>query len=297
MESKRLPKFRRAAGVRNIDLTARDRGIIRFVHQHRFLHSSHIAALAGGSSHAILRRLQLLYHNGYLERPRCQIDYYHTGGSRRIAYGLASKGAAMLRREGVTVRNDWSEKNRAVRRPFLEHALIISDFMVAIEISCRETAINFLSQTELKLRRLPRWRVKTDSGKRLAVIPDSMFALEYQNQSSDRERAYFFVEADRGTMPVVRKNLSQTSFYRKLLAYEATWKQEIHRKLFGFRRFRVLTVTTNATRLNTLLDACKSLKSGRGLFLFADNSILQKPQDIFSHDWLNTSEKAARLLK
>jgi hypothetical protein len=37
---------------------------------------------------------------------------------------------------------------------------------------------------------------------------------------------HFFLEADRGTMPVTRWTLSQTSFFRKLLAYEATWTQK-----------------------------------------------------------------------
>lgn len=36
----------------------------------------------------MLRRLQRLYHHGYVERPACQIDYYQRGGSRSIAYGL-----------------------------------------------------------------------------------------------------------------------------------------------------------------------------------------------------------------
>ena len=50
-------------------------------------------------------------------------------------------------------------------------------------------------------------------------------------------------------MPVMRNNLSQTSFYRKLRAYEATWSQSIHQTQFGFNRFRVLTVTTSAERI------------------------------------------------
>jgi hypothetical protein len=53
---------------------------------------------------------------------------------------------------------------------------------------------------------------------------------------------HFFLEADRGTMPVVRSGLTQTSFYRKLIAYEATWTQKIHQRHLGIHRFRVLTV-------------------------------------------------------
>jgi hypothetical protein len=94
---------------------------------------------------------------------------------------------------------------------------------------------------------------------------------------------HFFLEADRGTMPVTRRTLSQTSFYRKLLAYEATWTQNVHRTRFGFHRFRVLTVTTSAARVKSLVDACSQLERGHGLFLFADKNILSG--DVFSHVW------------
>ena len=255
-----------------------------------------LPCFVSGSRHTVLRRLQLLYHHGYLERPRCQIDYYHAGGSREIAYGLGSQGAAALRQEGASIRNDWGEKNRAVKRVFLEHALMVSDFMVAVETSCREMGVKLLTRADLEWQPPLQWKVKLNSGTPLPITPDRAFALEYQNRSGELVRVGFFLEADRGTMPVIRKNLSQTSLHRKLLAYEATWKRKIHKKLFGFIRFRVLTVTASPKRLNTLLDACASLRSGHGLFLFADTSILRKGQNIFSHDWRNSGGDTERLL-
>src|SRR2546430_2407219 len=88
-----------------------------------------------------------------------------------------------------------------------------------------------------------------------------------------------------GTMPVMRRNLSQTSFYRKLLAYEATWTHPGHRTRFGFHRFRVLTVTTSAERMGSLANACSQLKTGHGLFLFPDRAALDKSGDILSLRW------------
>ena len=76
MEQFRLPRFRRAPGVPRIELTERDREILQQVHRHRFLRSSHLGQLVPGGRKHLLRRLQLLYHHGYLERPRAQIDYY-----------------------------------------------------------------------------------------------------------------------------------------------------------------------------------------------------------------------------
>jgi DNA-binding Lrp family transcriptional regulator len=297
----RLPRFKRASTVAPMQLTERDRQIIRLVHRHRFLRSSQIVALMDASSQHLLRRLKLLYHHGFLERPRAQIDYYHQGGSRHIIYGLGNKSWTFLKQElGVAFREvSWGEKNRAVGRMFLEHALLVSDVMVAIELACRKhDGIRLLYEDQLALHseRQPfQWRVKTRGGIKLGIIPDRVFALEYPDQNAETQRVYFFLEADRGTMPVVRSGLTQTSFYRKLLAYEATWTQKIHQRHLGIHRFRVLTVTTIVARVKSLLEACSQLKRGHGLFLFADRTVLEK--DLFSAVWRRgKSSEAAGIL-
>jgi hypothetical protein len=206
-----------------------------------------------------------------------------------MVYGLGHKGARLLKCRGEV---RWSEKNRSVGRMFLEHALLVSEVMVAIELACRKAGFRLLMDEELPLptgtdakRPSFKWHVKVNSRLKLGVIPDRVFALEFSDTEGRPTRAFFFLEADRGTMPVTRRHLSQTSFYRKLLAYEATWSQSLHQTRFGFHRFRVLTVTTSAERVASLVNACSQLKSGRGLFLFANQTILENFSDIFSASW------------
>jgi len=292
----RLPRFKRATKVAPMQLEERDRHIIRLVHRHRFLRSHQIVALLGGSPQQLSRRLKLLYHHGYLERPRAQLQYYEHGGSKSIAYGLGDKGGALLKQEiGLIVDpHSWNEKNHVIGRVYLEHALLVADVMVAIELACRKHGkTRFLHEEQLTLRskRQPfQWRVKIQNGWKLSIIPDRVFALEFPDASGQSQRVYFFLEADRGTMPVTRRTLSQTSFYRKLLAYEATWTQKLHQRHLGIHRFRVLTVTTSAKRVTSLLNACSQLQRGHGLFLFADRKILEEPNFIFSSK-LHTGRK------
>lgn len=283
----RLPRFTRADEIAPIELTDRDREILRQVHRHRFLRSTHIVQLTGESRQQVLRRLQLLYHHGFLERPRAQIDYYHCGGSRCIVYSLGHKGAALLKREHRLAFHelDWGPKNRGVTRLFLEHALLVSDVMVALELSCRRNGqVRLLHADELptpaksSAREPFRWQVQVSGGHKLGLIPDSVFALE----TGSGERSYFFLEADTGSMPVKRQGLAQSSFHRKLVAYEATWTQNLHRTRFGFHRFRVLTVTTSADRVKHLTEAALRLGHGRGLFLFTDYSSFMNWKDILS---------------
>jgi len=299
MQNIRSPRFKRAPPAAPIQLTERDRKIIRLIQRHRFLRSHQIVALIAGSQQQVLRRLKLLFHHGYLERPRAQLEYYERGGSRPMVYGLSTKAGMLLKQE-LGIAASWNEKNDDIGRMFLEHAILVSDVMVAIELACRKTSgVRLLYEDQLMLqseRHRFQWHVRVqEHGVTLGVVPDRVFALEYRDHSSQIQRVYFFLEADRGTMPVVRSGLKQTSFYRKLLAYEATWTQKIHQRKLGIHRFRVLTVTTNALRVKSLLDACSRLKRGHGLFLFADRTVLEK--DPFSPVWqCGKSAKIAALL-
>jgi hypothetical protein len=284
------PRFHRSGSVGPLQLTARDREIIRLVHRHRFLPSHHIAALLGGSPQGVVRRLHLLFHHGYLERPRAQLKFVAGGGSQAIAYGLGRKGAELLRREinvpAETVSDE--EQRNAVGGMFFDHTLLVSSIMVALELASRKRGVRLLYEDELALpvkKRPFQWWVKLAGNTKLGVIPDAAFALEYADSSGQTQRVHFFLEADRGTMPVVRKKLNQTSFFRKLLAYEATWTNKAHQRHLGIQRFRVLTVTTIPDRVQSLLNACSQLERGHGLFLFADSSMLEK--DLFSAVWRN----------
>ena len=295
MESVRLPRFKRVAEIAPIQLTGRDREIIRQVHRHRFLRSSHIVALIGGSSQQVLRRLQRLFHHGYLERPRSQIDYFHKGGSQRIVYGVGVHGARLLQQEeNLSGRRDaGSSDNRTIGRLFLEHALLTSDVMVALELAYRRNGrARLLHHEELPLPEATRrqrepfhWSVTLGIRIKLGLIPDRVFAVEFLDQPAGRNRAFYFLEADRGTMPVSRQTLAKSSFARKLLAYEATWQQNVHRNRFGFHRFRVLTVTTSAERARNLAAAAARLGRGHGLFLFTDLASFQSAPDLLAFPW------------
>ena len=198
MQSLRLPRFKRVPPVAPMQLTERDREIIRLVHRHRFLRSHQIMALLGGSPQQLSRRLKLLYHHGYLERPRSQLQYYERGGSKSVAYGLGNKGGTLLKQKlGIVMSPvSWGEKNRAVGRIYLEHALLVSDVMVALELACRKHGtVRLLYQEQLSLhgeRQPSQWRVTIQNTRKLGVIPDQVFALEYLDQNCQSQRAHFW---------------------------------------------------------------------------------------------------------
>jgi hypothetical protein len=163
--------------------------------------------------------------------------------------------------------------------------LAVADLMVPLECDCRQRAgFRFIDQDEI-IARLPAltdrhrnslyWQVSVlNRGKRhhLGVIPDRLFGIEIKNADGVAQTGYFFLEADRGTMPITRQTFSQTSIGRKLLAYAETWRQGIHQKRFGLPRFRVVIVTTNAQRTARIIEACRQTPGSSNLFLVADQS-------------------------
>src|SRR5713226_3536516 len=76
----RRPRFRRASEPPAFRLTDDDVEIVRQLARFRFLRSTHIAALVGRSLDRTNDRLNRLFHSGYLDRPRAQLDFYPTAG-------------------------------------------------------------------------------------------------------------------------------------------------------------------------------------------------------------------------
>lgn len=302
----RRPRFERAA-VRGMRLTPRDRELLQAVQRHRLLRSPHLAALAGSSGQAVRRRLQLLFHHGYLDRPPMQLDWY-ARGSEPLVYALGRRGAKALGTPGEVRRHGGWSKTSRLSRPFLRHTLAVADIMVAFELACRRREGVSLIQAEEVLARVPeetrrlrlpfRWHVQIRAdGKshRIGVDPDRVFGLRFKGAPANRREAFFFLEADRGTMPVARKGLVKTSVLRKLLAYRETWRQRVHARRLGIPNFRVLTVTAGRARLAHLVASCRALGVGTSLFFFADRESVCGG-DILEQRWLNGRGLPIRLL-
>src|SRR5438552_1709419 len=65
-------------------------------------------------------------------------------------------------------------------------------------------------------------------GADITIVPDALFGLEYAHGGTKTYR-FFALEADRGMMPVMRSNLHQTSYLKKILAYREIAAQNLHR--------------------------------------------------------------------
>jgi hypothetical protein len=306
----RRPRYRRASEPPAFRLTDDDVAIVRLLARHRFLRSSHLAALVDRSRDRTNDRLARLFHAGYLDRPRAQLDYYPDTGSAPMVYALADRGARLLiERDGIDFANvEWSRKNREAGRPFIAHQLEIMDFYVALQLAVRHRSDVRLIHAEEMVSSFPdhsfaernpfALRTKVHHCGRIhdiGIIPDLVFGLTF----GDGSRRCFMVEIDRGTMPVVRTDIMQTSFERKMRAYLSAHAAKQHERRFGWKTFRVLTVTTDEHRLSSMTDALRAIRipnsPGPALFLFACRSELTVDSSIF-RAWRGTTSRQISLI-
>jgi len=306
----RRPRFRRASEPPAFRLTDDDVEIVRQVARFRFIRSTHIAALVRRSVDRTNDRLLRLFHAGYIDRPRAQLDYYPTAGSAPITYALADRGARLLReRDGIKVANpEVSRKNREAGRPFIEHQIEIVNFQVALHRAVRNhpgvrvispIEINAASRQPVPASRNPfalRAKVAHRGVRReISVVPDIVFGLEL----ADGSRRYFMVEIDRGTMPIVRSRFDQTSFEKKMRAYLTAHAAKQHERQFGLKNFRMLTVTTDRERMQSMKKALRQLRVprslGASLFLFATFEDL-RASDPLTNEWQDGDSRQVRLV-
>ena len=184
-----------------------------------------------------------------------------------MVYGLANRGAAHLARaDGHSVpRLDWNARNRHSTRLFLEHALMISEIIVSLELAARSIpGVRILHHGESS-----KWKIPMRGSAPVTVIPDTLFSIEHTRPGGTTDTILFALEADRGTMPVQSANRLRSSIARKLTAYEASWRTNVFRQRFGATRVQVLTITTSTARLASITEHARSHVSAAGLFHFA----------------------------
>ena len=285
----------------------RDLALLAHVARHRFLTSTQLALLDGGSPQGVLRCLRSLYDHGYLDRPKSQLATMHDQGPRPFAYGLGQKGSRALREYGrrISSRVDWSEKNKRVGAIFLAHTLDIADFMVGLEMACRADEVMSLVREEEILAAAPeetrsareplRWEaVSIEQGRRerWTVVPDGLFGLTFPDETA----AYFLLELDRGTIPISRSGGDHRSIRRKLKTYYGGWRAQRHIEQFGVKQMRVLTVTSSQERMHNMVGAVRSITEGRGsnFFLFIDRDTLAEGNAL-SVEWATGKGEMVRL--
>lgn len=268
---------------RMIELTERDLRIFQLLARYRFLRSTHLFALVGGKSQKrFIERLGHLYHEGgYLNRPQQQWQAINARYMPAV-YELGEMGWETLRRNGFPDEIPSAARQHVVRQ--YHHELMICDILSSIELGVRaDPNLRFIPWQEIlnspKMPEATRYlpmpnavpvsvsytcpRTQTVYRSDKSLIPDAIFGIEYGGNDQKQYR-FFALEADRNTEPVIRRNLDQSSYLRKILQYREIAVRAIYRAWWGLPNLLVLNVTTSTQHLLNLMSLIDELTAGNG---------------------------------
>jgi hypothetical protein len=257
---------------KRIELTARDIEIFELLRRYRYLRSTYIHAFVGGASETRFKeRLGDLFHEGYVNRP---LEQWEFAGARHqsAVYEIGAGALRVLREVGADLDDGLTFLRKAGQRQFL-HSLMICEALASLELGARATpALRLIGWPEI-LGRAPDairaspvpFRLPVPSGGYL--VPDGLFGIEYRSAAAKTYR-FFALEADRGTMPISRSNLGQTSYIEKLTAYRGLIERGAHKTHVGIPNLLVLTLTTSERRCKEIMLRLSGQPHNSAAFLF-----------------------------
>ena len=262
----RLPKFKRAKPSWRPPLSLDDRDIelMDAIQDFRLLSTPQLFRLFQGSRDTLYQQLQLLFHHGYVDR---------IPGSPNVpmVYALAARGRQALINAGhLNGPVSPGRRNAGIQARYVAHQAMIADFRITLILAARSSPAVRLLRFEREGEPIQDSVTVERDGRRqrLPVNPDGFFGLQFPDLPEGRNKAFFFVEADRSTM--IRER-----FVQKLVGYWAWFCQGGHTRKLGIKSFRVLTVTKSDERAAGLTDAargCREIRDGLAHFWFASES-------------------------
>lgn len=278
MPKHKFKKFERSEEKLKFRLGEGELKILQDLADYRFLHTGHLFALNPDlSARSIQRKLKLLFHAGYIDRPASQISYGEP--STNLIYAIGRKGAQLIFKD-KRAESNWTRKNQLVKADKIQHELLISNFRVVLTLALKKS----------KTAKLSHWQTEglRDNvyvrGESIPFSPDGYFTIK-EKVKDGVEKLHFFLEADRGTM-------GDKKFLQKIKAYWQYWQEGRHKKDFGFNAdFRVLTITNKQGRVDNLMNktarAIDNEDSCQMFWFCYDKSFnLDNPTTILEPIWL-----------
>lgn len=249
--------------TRGLVLQARDHAIVAAVALHRTLRARHVASLffEGGSLRAAQARLRRLWEWGYLDRIYLP---FQVDGSRRPPTE-AGAPAYVLGRHGRGLHQDRPgvAQDEPVGIPTLEHRLVVSEFLVSLQLACRglagaPTLASFSPEG-------PLWRSLAEAGRPRAgaLVPDATFVLCFP---PPHQELRFYVEVVRADVRGGNQRLRE-----KMRRYVELNRSGGLRQLYNHHEAlrAVLFIAPTETRAANLRAIAGRLVHGRRLFWFS----------------------------
>ena len=251
-------------------LTERDIDIFKCLARHQYLSTDYIHAFVHGDYKSLIHRLNLLSRkpNLYINRPQQQREHAEAN-YRKLVYELDNRGAQVLRDCDIPVSKKKDHRNFA-------HELMVCQIAASIDLGT-------ITDPRIKLIRWPAILASDklpDATRRLAnplgipvgdhrKIPDGE-PIVIVRQFEMTTFMFLVQEADCGTEPIDATDNNRASIRRMFEDYLTIIEQRTYQTHFGANTFIVAIVTTNETRMNSMMALLERMNPGQAAkrFLF-----------------------------
>jgi len=252
--------------VKSIALQDRDVDFLTLLLNERVLNLKHAHELMLDrhpdlSMQVLRRRAMLLFHHGYIRRPKVQIAFWEKGSNSR-AYDISKKGVSILRARPETaslvrgVKAHWN-KPPAHSYGHFAHNIGTTHIHYGMHRAARESGYEYDSIRDSEPLHITTYL--RNPSQRFILKPDRRFYLQSRTSTGKKRRVNFLVEWDEGTMPLRRQKSSGTDIYKKLLGY---WNWILNggvRRDYGVPSIFILFPTIDLTRARKIQELAKSI--------------------------------------
>jgi hypothetical protein len=286
-------------------ITPRREKLLQFLLRNRYATHGDLLAYLGGDGDRLYYSLRVLRsaNNSYIKLAEQTLRERNL--TQKDVYELDTAGIAYLSRKGENI------VSRTYTRNFT-HARLASHCTGSIDAGI-EASQNARLIPWNELLKSPSIPQKTRDGE-LAGIPiayiagdgevfnkivyaDSKpFAIELTIDERRKVRFFPGVEADTGSEQITTANFLRTSIHSKFLAYQAIENDEAFKTHFGFPNFYVPFVTTDPTRLKTILAELARMGGSKTLIFQVARE--EAPAGyLFKEDWQRAGHSPINLSK
>lgn len=267
-------------------ITPRDRAIIRAVYQFRLLSAHQIEALLfqsekpNGKRTVCQRRLQLLFHHGFLDRLPTPVMLGE--GRQPYVYVLDKKGADLLANEMDMDRAElgWKPKYNALSPSFINHSLLVNDVLLVFTLLAEAghwKLKQWLSDRDFSTAayqdKVP---YRTQGMHKMRIFPDGYFRLSLPDVEQD---THFFLEVDRSSE-------NNQTWQDKMKAYYQFRQNGFSERYYETKNFRLLAVVNSPNRLVNLKRTTERA-GGDHYFWFTttDTFDIWQPEKLLTAEW------------
>jgi len=255
---------------RDAILNERELEYLKALYDYRYLTASLFKRLFNENSlRTVQHRLHQLWIKNIIRRIR--LPHLIGEGSPELIYALNSNGFNVIK---VDLSNSEKADKNISTPPkgisHLRHLLSVNFFLISLEVSSIQLEVDILEiRTYYSQPYILECNSADDSSDNNTIIPDTMFIL-----SRNGKKALFFLEVDRDTEPIISfSNKKRSNFFQKVGIYSKILEDGNFPKFVNFKGFRVLIITPNTQRYESLRNIVSGLFGDTCFWFATENDI------------------------